>query len=250
MTTLIAGVLLGAAVAILTLPWSRRDPDDFSHSELGYAWRGPRGAVAGALRTLVEVGAAKRSRKRGMARTGARLSPHIDPLARAVYGGLGSSGGVRTLRDLKNVRAKLPAVRAAVVGARLRTGITRRLAGTLAALASVVVALVGVVDGADLAIPALVVTALVGGWLLTLRGATVRGARTLASVPRPPTSRDTTEPASTSFGGGLFIGISGYAGETPGGGFGLTDFGGGHHGGFDGGGFHGGGDSGGGDGNY
>jgi hypothetical protein len=76
-----------------------------------------------------------------------------------------------------------------VIGARLRVGVVRRLAGTLAALASVVVAVVGVVRGVDMGtgIPVLVVTVLLGGWLSRLRGVTIRGARTLASVPRPET---------------------------------------------------------------
>lgn len=240
MTYLIAGGLLGAAMVILTVPWSRLDPNDFSNSELGYAWRGPRGAVAGALRTLVEVGAAKRSRKRGVTRTGARLSPHIDPFARAVYGGLGSTGGVTALREMKSVQARLPEVRQRALHTRLRTGVTRRLVGTLATLAAPVVALVGVLRGVDIGvgIPVLAATVLLGGWLLTLRGATVRGARTIAGVTRPHMARDTSGYRSPSLGG-LFIPVGGSAWGTPGGdGFGFAD-----GSGYDGGGGDGGGDS-------
>jgi len=246
MTYLIAGELLGAAVAILTLPWSRRDPDDFSKVELGYAWRGPRGAVAGAIRVLMDEGAARRSRRRGVVRTGERLPRGLDPLARSVYSGLGTFQGLGPLREQTSVRDRMPAVARPVISARLRDGRVRRVLGTLVALAAPVVALdaflrdvtvTGVVVG--------VVTVLGAGWLIALRGVTIRGVRTLAAVPRPATGAK--RGGFASLGGGTPVGwmwadfgypTSSFAIDT-------SDLGGGHHGGgYDGGGHHGGDSSG------
>ena len=253
MVYLIAGVLLGAAVAILTLPWSRRDPADFSNVELGYAWRGPRGAVTGALGVLMDVGAAKRSRRRGVVRTGERLPRGLDPLARAVYSGLGSFQGLGPMLNNKSVRDRLPAVARVVVRAGLRVGPVRRALGSLAALAAPVVALVALTRGVGdpgTAIPVSVVTVLVGCWLLGLRGVTVRGARTVATAPRPAavaggrSRRRRVALAGSALPAGWMLAGFAFDYGSPNG-FGV-DLDGGHGGGYDGGGFDGGGSDGGG----
>jgi hypothetical protein len=69
MTYAIVGALLVAATAVLTLPWSRRDPADFTPVELGYAWRGSRGAVQAALGVLHDHGLV-RARRGKVARRG------------------------------------------------------------------------------------------------------------------------------------------------------------------------------------
>jgi hypothetical protein len=250
MTYLIAGVLLGAAVAILTLPWTRRDPDDFSKVELGYAWRGPRGAVAGAIRVLMDEGAARRSRRRGIVRTGERLPRGLDPLARSVYSGLGNFEGLSQLRNLMSVRDRMPAVARPVIDARLRDGRVRRTGGTLVALAAPVVALVTLArEVTTTGIVVSVVTVLGAGWLIALRGVTIRGARTLSAVPRPAV-REGARRGGVLAGGtpaGWMLADFGY--PTSSFAIDMSDLGGGHHsGGYDGGGHHGGdfgGDSGG-----
>jgi hypothetical protein len=254
MTYLIAGVLLGAAVAILTLPWSRRDPDDFSKVELGYAWRGPRGAVAGAIRVLMDVGAARRSHRRGLVRTGV-LPRRIDPLVRSVYSGLGTFQGLGPLRARKSVRDRMPAVARPVIGARLRVGPVRRVPGTLVAVAAPVVALDALLrEVTATSIVVSVVTVLGAGWLLALRGVTIRGVRTLAAVPRPATGAK--RGGFASLGGGTPVGwmLADFGYPTSSFAIDTSDFGGGHHshhshhggdfGGHDGGGNDGGGDSG------
>jgi hypothetical protein len=190
MEYLIAGVLLGAAAIILTLPWSRRDPADFSLVEFGYAWRGPRGAVVGALNVLTELGAVVRSRRRGAVRIDTSLPRDIGPLAKAVYAGLVTPRGPNELRDLKNVKAALPAVAARVRGAGLRAGPARRVLGGLAALASPVVALVELFRTGDVAVglPVTFVAVVGAGWLLLLRGITIAGMRTMT---RPDESNTT-----------------------------------------------------------
>jgi hypothetical protein len=245
MTYLIAGVLLGAAVAILTLPWSRRDPDDFSKVELGYAWRGPRGAVAGAIRVLMDEGAARRSRRRGIVRTGERLPRGLDPLARSVYSGLGTFQGLGPLREQTSVRDRMPAVARPVVSARLRVGPVRRVLGTLVALGAPVVALVTLArEVTTTGIVVSVVTVLGAGWLIALRGVTIRGARTLSAVSRPAVrggSRRGVLAGSTP--AGWMLADFGY--PTSSFAIDMNDLGGGRHGGgYDGGGHHG-GDSGG-----
>lgn len=180
----IAGALLVAAVAILTLPWSRRDPADFSLIELGYAWRGPRGAVVGALRVLGDLDVVRRSRSRGMVRTDKPLPVGIDPFARAVYGGLDQPRGPAALQELRSVEQKLGPVAERVLGAGLRVGPARRALGSLAALLAPVVALAALVlDSGDvvLGIAVSVVTVVVAGWLATLRGVTIAGNRTLGT---------------------------------------------------------------------
>jgi hypothetical protein len=185
MGNVIAVALLLAAVALLTLPWTRRNEADFSMVDLGYAQRGPRGAVLGAIQTLIDVDAVRRSRVRGVARTGNRLPEGIDPLARAVYGGIGVRHHVRTFLAMKSVTEQLPAVAERVVGAGLRVGVARRVAGTLAALAAPVASIVGLAngDGTAISIVTLVVTVAVAGVLWLLHGATIGCRRTLMGLP-------------------------------------------------------------------
>lgn len=184
MMYLIAGGLLGAAVAILTLPWSRRDPDDFSTVDFGYAWRGPRGAVIAAPRVLFDAGLAARSRRRGIARNDRPLPRGLDPLTRAVYGGIGESRRPAMLLRLRSVQKAMSPVAHRVIGARLRVGVTRRVLGTAAAAAALVIVLVTTVTGAnDLTTGVIVgvVALAVTWWLVRLRGITLAGARTMAA---------------------------------------------------------------------
>jgi hypothetical protein len=180
----IAVALLVGAVALLSSPWTRRDPDDFSVVELGYAWRGPRGAVVGALRLLVDVDAVRRSQVRGIARTGKRLPGGLDPIARAVYGGIGVRHHVRAFLSLRGVAERMPAVAGRMVGAGLRVGPVRRVAGTLAALAAPVVAVVAVAHGGGTTgVVVCAVTVAVAGVSLAQRGRTIRGALSGATAP-------------------------------------------------------------------
>lgn len=264
MVYLIAGVLLGAAVAILTLPWSRRDPAGFSTVELGYAWRGRRGAVGGAMRDLINERVVGRSRLHGIVLTDKKLPHGVDPFVRAVYAGVSRSRGLSGFLSRNDVAKEMPRVAERVLGAGLRVGPVRRMLGSLLALAAPVVALVAVgdeVDDVTTGIVVSIVTVVGAVWLVALRGITIRGARTLAAVPRRrfAARREATEPDATrqgalaSLGGGLpagwlFAGFgmatsyfavdTGYFGGDFGGGGGGGDFGGGDGG--------GGGDSGGG----
>lgn len=185
MMYLIAGGLLGAAVAILTLPWSRRDPAEFSRVELGYAWRGPRGAVIAALHELIDAGVARRSRRRGIARGGEPLPRGLGALTRAVYGGIGESRRPSALLALRNVQAAVKPVASHVMGARLRVGAVRRALGTVAAVAAPVIAFVTVARGAGDVVTGLIVGVValaVAWWLVRLRGITLAGARTMAAA--------------------------------------------------------------------
>jgi len=177
MVYVIAVALLVAAVAILTLPWSRRDPKDFTLIELGYAARGPRGALIGAMRTLVDLGVALRSRAHGLTRTSTPLARGAgDPLSRAVYQGIGNAHGLVGFMDLPSVEEALEPVAARVTGAGLRLGPGWRTLGSFAALAAPVVAATALARGAGhvaLGIPVGVVALVVAGWLLSLRGVTV-----------------------------------------------------------------------------
>jgi uncharacterized protein (TIGR04222 family) len=251
MLYLIAGGLLGAAVAILTLPWSGRDPADFSTVELGYAWRGPRGAVIGALGTLVTGGYARRSRKRGIVRTSKPLPSGLEPLVRAVYGGLTMPRSVSALLSLKSVGAALPPIASRVLGARLRVGAARRLLGSLVALASPVFAVVGLARGdgpLGVGITVTIVSVLVMAWLLSLRGLTIAGGRTSADARRGA-ALGVDDARSGELVLGSVLGTTLIANwGTPDGGY-FADHG-GFAGGFDGGGSDGGSDGGGGDSNY
>ncbi|HEX6357204.1 hypothetical protein [Actinophytocola sp.] len=188
MVYMIAAALLVAAVAILTLPWSRRDPADFTLVERGYAARGAGGALVGAMSTLVGLGVAQRSRAHGLVRTNTALARGAgDPLSRAVYKGIGNANGLVGFMDLPDVEAALAPVGAKVTGAGLRVGPGRRTLGSFAALAAPVVAATALARGAGhvaLGVTVGVVALVVAGWLLNLRGVTVAGARTLAPRPR------------------------------------------------------------------
>jgi uncharacterized membrane protein YgcG len=259
MMYLIAGALLGAAVLILTLPWSRRDPADFSTVELGYAWRGRRGAVGGAMRDLINARVIGRSRLHGMVLTDKKLPHGVEPFVRAVYAGIGRSRGLSGFLSRTDVSKEMPRVAERVLGAGLRVGRVRRALGSLLALAAPVIALVELgkeTGDATTGIVVGIVTVLGAVWLVALRGLTIRGTRTLAAVPRRrfAARRAATEPDPTrqgalkQLGGGLpagwlFAGFgmvtssfavdSGYFGSDFGGGDGGGggDFGGGDGGG-------------------
>lgn len=191
MAYVIAVLLLVGAVAVLTSPWSRRDPGDFTTVELAYAWRGPRGAIGGAMRVLMDEGLARRVRGRGLKLTDKPPPEDLEPLVRAVYDGLGLPGGAAALLDLDVLGDTLPRVAARVIGARLRVGATRRVVGSAAALAAPVVAIVALATGAGNALVGIavgLVTLLGAWWLTTLRGTTIRGGRTLDAA-RPPRKR-------------------------------------------------------------
>jgi hypothetical protein len=256
MVYLIAGVLLGAAVMTLTLPWSRRDPEDFSVVELGYASRGSRGAAAAALRVLVEVGALHRSHRKGLRRKGNGLPQGTDPFVRAVFGGMVTPRSLDALLDLPSIAVRLPPVAARVRGAGLRVGPVRRALGSFAALAAPVVAGVGLTRGVGntaVGVVVLVVTVAAACWLLALRGVTIAGARTV--VAAPDLRAGDHEGSGGRLSHALSVGGTWLLPEfgSPDAGFGVvqSDFGGGHgshFGGDHGGGHHGGHDGGGGDG--
>jgi hypothetical protein len=192
MAYVIALLLLVGAVAVLTAPWSRRDPADFTPIELAYAWRGPRGALGGAMRVLMDEGLARRVRGRGLKPTGKPPPEDLDPIVRAVYGGLGLPRGPAALLDLDELGDTLPPVAARVIGARLRVGATRRVVGSAAALAAPVISIVALATGAGHALVGIavgLVTLLGTWWVMTLRGTTIRGGRTLAAAARPRRSR-------------------------------------------------------------
>jgi hypothetical protein len=185
MAYVIAVLLLVGAVGVLTSPWSRRDPADFTTVELAYAWRGPRGALGGAMRVLMDEGLARRVRGRGLKLTDKPPPEDLDPIVRAVYGGLDMPRGPAALLDLDELGDTLPPVAARVIGARLRVGATRRVVGSAAALAAPVVSIVALVNGVGYALVGIAVsflTLLGAWWVLTLRGTTIRGGRTLAAA--------------------------------------------------------------------
>ncbi|MGH8968175.1 MAG: hypothetical protein ACRDXB_23010, partial [Actinomycetes bacterium] len=146
MAYVIAVLLLGGAVAVLTSPWSGRDPAGFTTVELAYAWRGPRGAIGGAMRVLMDEGLARRVRGRGLKLTDKPPPEDLEPIVRAVYGGLEVPRGAAFL-DLDELGDTLPPVAARVIGARLRVGAIRRIVGSAAALAAPVVSIVALVRG-------------------------------------------------------------------------------------------------------
>jgi hypothetical protein len=192
MAYVIAVFLLVGAVAVLTSPWSRRDPADFTTVELAYAWRGPRGALGGAMRVLMDEGLARRVRGRGLKLTDKAPPGDLDPIVRAVYGGLDMPHGAAALLDLDVLGDTLPPVAARVIGARLRVGATRRVVGSAAALAAPVVSIVALANGVGHALVGIavgLVTLLGAGWVMTLRGTTIRGGRTLAAAARPRRGR-------------------------------------------------------------
>lgn len=186
MTYPVVGALLVAAVAVLTLPWSRRDPADFARTELGYAWRGPRGAVQAALGLLVDQGLLRARRGRAERRKG-RPPRTTAPLVRAVFESLGpSADGVSSLLETPSVQDELAPVADRVIGARLRVGPARRVLGSLTAFVAPVTALVALAHGVGNVVVGVltsVVAVLVASWLMALRGVTIRGARTLAAAP-------------------------------------------------------------------
>jgi len=192
MAYVIAVLLLAGAVGVLTSPWSRRDPADFTAVELAYAWRGPRGALGGAMRVLMDEGLARRVRGRGLKLTDKPPPQDLDPIVRAVYDGLDMPHGPAALLDLDVLGDTLPPVAARVIGARLRVGATRRVVGSAAALSAPVVSIVALVNGVGYALVGIAVSlvTLVGAWwVMTLRGTTIRGGRTLAAAARPRRGR-------------------------------------------------------------
>lgn len=186
MAYVIVGVVLVASVAVLTLPWSRRDPADFTWLELGYAWRGSRGAVQAALGVLHDQGCV-RVRRGKAERRDKKLPRGTDPFVRAVFTALGpTADDVSTLLEAPAVQEHLTPVADRTIGARLRVGAPRRAAGLALVLAGPVITLVAlahregpVVAGVLTGVAAVVV----GGWLLGLHGMTIAGARTLAMAP-------------------------------------------------------------------
>src|ERR1044071_1665264 len=106
MMLIIALGLCVVAAAALTWPWRRAG--DVTPVEVGYAWRGERGAVLGAVGVLIAgrlaLGGSTASRLERP------LPDHLDPLVRAVYDSLVIPRSVRTLLAKDAVRAQLPAV--------------------------------------------------------------------------------------------------------------------------------------------
>jgi hypothetical protein len=199
MAYVIAVLLLVGAVVVLTTPWSRRDPAEFTTVELAYAWRGPRGAIGGAMRVLMDDGFARRVRGRGLKLTDKPPPPDLEPVVRAVYGGLGLPSGAAALLDLDELGDTLPPVAARVIGARLRVGAIRRVVGSAAALAAPVVSVVALVSGVGHVVVGVVlsVVMLLGAWwVMMLRGTTIRGGRTLAAAARPRRRRSGRGPLS------------------------------------------------------
>lgn len=222
------------AVALLTWPWRRAG--DVVPVEVGYAWRGRRGAVLAAMGVLIAGGLALPGRE--ISRLERPLPGGMDPLVRAVYDSLVVRRGVSSLLTRDAVRAALPAVARGSVRAGLRVGVVRRLAGSLVAVAAPVVAVL-----ADSVVTA-VVTGVVALALLAQRGRTFAGRSVLRSIRRER-PRDGGVPAETSTGSASGLQTSALALLAVGG-FATSLTGG--WGGSDGGGFDGGGDSGGGDG--
>jgi hypothetical protein len=149
------------------------------------------------------------------------------------------------LRARKSVRDQMPAVARPVLGAGLRVGPVRRVLGTLVAVAAPVVALDALLrEVTATSIVVSVVTVLGAGWLLALRGVTIRGVRTLAAVPRPATG--VKGGGLASLGGGTPVSwmMAGFESPTSSFAIDASDFGGYDGGGSDGGGSDGGGDSG------
>lgn len=201
MAYVIVGALLVAAVAVLTLPWSRRDPAGFTRPELGYAWRGERGAVRAALGVLSDQGFV-RARRGKVTRRDKKMTRGGDPFVRAVFAALGpTEGDVFSLLEAPAVREHLTPVADRVIGARLRVGAPRRAAGSALAFASPVIALVALAHGVGSAVAGVitsVVAVLVAIWLFRLHGVTIAGARTLAGAPADRTRRPDGEPARVS----------------------------------------------------
>ncbi len=242
---LIIAVGLGVvAAALLTWPW-RSDAEQVEPVEVGYAWRGRRGAVLAALGVLIAGKLAMAGRDREASRLDRPLPDAVDPLVRAVYDSLGIPRGVKALLARKAVRAELPAVARRAVRAGLRVGVLRRAVGSLAAVAAPVVAAV-----AGNVVVA-VVTGVVALALLAQRGRTLAGRAAMGAVRRArPTARATV--AETSMRGSAAAAVAFFAVGAfttmsfMGGGWGGSDGGGGDHGGDFGGGDFGGGDGGGG----
>jgi uncharacterized protein (TIGR04222 family) len=229
MAYVLAGALMVAAVAVLTLPWSRRDPADFTRPELGYAWRGPRGAVRATLgvlhnRELVSV------RRGKVTRRDKKVPRGTDPFVRAVFDGLGpTADDVSTLIETPVVQEHLPPVADRAIGARLRVGAPRRAAGLALTFASPVIVLVALAHGKG-PVVAGVLTGLaavvVAAWLAGLHGMTIAGARTLAAAPgRRSRHGNGTRAglADMSAGSGWVFGATAF--ETPGGGLGDSGMG-------------------------
>jgi uncharacterized protein (TIGR04222 family) len=241
MVYVIAGVLLGAAVLTLTLPWSRRDAAGLSLVELGYVWRGPRGAVAGALRVLHDQHAVKQTYG-GMERKTRQLPRGSDPFVRAVFAGLDVPRGPAALLEMPGVEEKLPPIAERVLAARLRVGPVRRGLGSLAAATAPVMAMVALAHGVGsiaVGIVTFAVSLVVAAWLGSLHGITMAGLRTLAAAPRVRRGarrRGRLADATSSLGGSYLW--ANFGGMEGGFGIGVSDAGGhggdsgGHHGGF------------------
>jgi len=185
--TLVAVCLLAVAAVVLSLPWGRRDPEEFSAADVGYVRGGPVGAVLAALSVLYVEGLVRvRDGRRGFLRTLLPLPEEAEPLVRAVHSALESPARLRRILGQWGVRRAVEASATRVYAARLRTGEWQRLAGTIASFAAVVVAVAALfADGIDILGIAVAVVILVGAILLWRgRFVTVAGRRLVAGVRR------------------------------------------------------------------
>lgn len=202
MPYVIVGALLVASVAVLTLPWSRRDPADYSRPELGYAWRGSRGAVRAAIGLLHDQGFVRARRGKVERRDKKKLPRGTDPFVRAVVEALGpTADSVSSLLENPAVQEHLTPVADRAIGTRLRVGAPRRALGSAMVLASPVIALVALAHGVGSVVAGVVtsvVAALTAVWLLRLHGVTIAGARTLAAAPGRRVRRANGKPAGLS----------------------------------------------------
>lgn len=186
MVLLVAG-LLGVAAVVLTLPWGRRDPAEFSAADIGYVRGGPVGAVLAALSVLYVEGMVEvRAGRRGFRRTLLPLPNQAEPLVRAVHSALDSPARLRRILGQWGVRRAVETSATRVYAARLRTGEWRRFAGTAAAFAAVVVAVVALfADRVDVfGVAVVVVTLAIAVLLWRGRFVTVAGRRLVAGLRR------------------------------------------------------------------
>lgn len=182
------------AAVLSTWPWRREG--DVEPVEVGYAWRGRRGAVLAALGVLVSGKLALSGRE--ASRLDRPLPDDLHPLVLAVYDSLGIPRGVKSLLARKSVRAELRAVARDTVRAGLRVDVPRRVLGSLAAVAAPVVA--GLAGSVALA----VITGVVALALLAQRGRTLAGWSVLRSVRRErPRARSIPAETSTMAASGV-----------------------------------------------
>jgi hypothetical protein len=199
MLILLAALLLVIAAVVLTAPWGRPDAGGYSAADIGYVRGGPVGAVLAALGVLYLEGMVQvRARRGGFQRTLLPLPDNAEPLVRAVHSALDTPARLRTIHDRWSVRRAVEASATKVHGDRLRTGDWQRFAGTGAAFAAVIVAVVRFVEGVDtVGIAAVVVSLAVTILLWRGRFVTIAGRRLVAGVrrstdldlPAPPARR-------------------------------------------------------------